>query len=217
MKTSKDYRNSSSCPSLSEVAMKKAALEKKIREKHKKVKILYDYVKDRHGDFLEEFAEIYNYKCAYCGATLKFIGPQLFEVDHFICEAAFPNNTQGRAEAGKIENLAYSCYSCNRGKSNLYIKNGYAAMLMPDDNSIAKIFVRNEQYYITINANHLDDKFIQAFYDKLFLGSEVRRLDFLLLEMDSLMIRLRSNKPELANKLEQCSIRLLQKRNYTLL
>lgn len=215
MGISKDYRNTDKCPILSEIDTKKNELELRIRERHKKVKILYNRINDKQGDYFKDFAKIYNFKCAYCGAALKFTDIRLFEIDHFICETAFPDNTAGRAEAGKIDNLTFSCFSCNRGKGKLHIKDSYLTLLNPDDNSIANIFDRDEWYYIKINDTYSKDSFLRSFYDKLLLGSEVRRLDFLLLEMENLKEQLQDRNKELAYKLEQCMSKLLQKKNYT--
>lgn len=211
---SKDYRNTDKCLSLSDVAGKKNSLDQRIRKEHKKAKIMYNLIKDKQGDYFNDFAQIYNYKCAYCGASIKFIDFRLFEVDHFVCESSFSDDTNGRIEAGKVNNLAFSCYSCNRGKGSLPIKTDYQVILNPDDNSIANVFSRDEKYYINVNDCYLENSFIQLFYDKLLLGSESRRLDFLLLEMDNLIAQLQVNNQKLADKLEQCKGRLLQKKNY---
>ena len=209
-----DYRNTDICTSLSEVPAKKSRLDEKIRGEHKKAKIMYNCINDKQGDYFKEFAKIYNHKCAYCGASLKFTDVRLFEIDHFVCEAAFSDDTAGRAKAGKIENLTLSCYSCNRGKGRLHIDADHQPILNPDDNSIAAVFYRNEDYYIEINNIYSEDSLIQLFYEKLLLGSEARRLDFLLLEMDNLIGKLRISNQELANKLEQCTGKLMQKKNY---
>jgi len=208
-----DYRNTDKCLSLIEVITKKDTLEQKIRNKHKRTKIMYNRVNDKQGDFFKEFGGIYNFKCAYCGASLKFTDSRLFEVDHYICETAFSDDTNGRAEAGKVQNLIFSCYSCNRGKGKLHIKNNYISLLNPDDNSISKVFNRDKDFYIKIQEEHTKDEFIQLFYEKLLLGSEFRRLDFLLLEMDKLVNQLQNSNKDLASKLEQCMSRLMEKKN----
>lgn len=216
MGISADYRNTDRCPILSRVGEKKEELERKIKEEHKKVKIMYYQIKDKQKEYFLDFAKIYNFKCAYCGAALKFTGIRLFEIDHFICESVFPNDTEGRAQAGRIENLIFSCYLCNRGKSNLHIKEDCQDLLNPDDNSIADVFYRDEEYYIRINEDYSENNLIHLFYEKLLLGSETRRLDFLLLEMGNLIEELKNSNPDFANKLEQCQGRLMQKRNCTL-
>lgn len=216
MKINNDYRNTDQCPTLIDVATKKSILENAIKTNSTKTRIVYNKIKDKQDVYYNEFAKIYNYKCAYCGTSVKFTNIQLFEVDHYICESAFSKDTPGRAEAGKIENLTFSCYSCNRGKGSLHIMNGHIPMLNPDDNSISDLFCRDNEYYIKIHSDYSSDRFIQSFYTKLKLESEFRRLDFLLLEMDSLVKKVQSNNEELAQKLEQCMNRLKQKKNCTL-
>jgi len=211
---SADYRNTDKCHPLSDVSIKKNTLCSEIKAKYRKLKIMYRYVRDKNKEYFKKFAEIYNYKCAYCGAILKFTDIRLLEVDHFICESKFPKNTEGRAEAGKIENLIFSCYSCNRGKHGLHIEAEHQSILYPDDNSIAAIFCRSEDYYIKINDAYSDNAFISQFYEKLSLGNEARRIDYLLLEMHNFISELQSYNPELASKLEQCKGRLLEKKNY---
>lgn len=213
MNNATDYRNTKQCLSLVEVATKKNALKLKIQGAHKRTKIIYNRINDRGSVFFKEFACIYNFKCAYCGTSINITDGRLFEIDHYICESAFSNDTAGRIEAGKIENLIFSCYSCNRGKRNLHIKDNHLPLLNPDDNSISNVFLRNSDYYIKIQEKYLEDKFIQLFYAKLMLGSEFRRLDFLLLEMDKLIIQLQTSNKDLAGKLEQCKGKLIQKRN----
>ncbi len=213
MEINTDYRNTDQCSILTDVNIKKNALEKRIKECHKKTQIIYNRINDKHGTYYKEFVAIYNYKCAYCGASLKFTDGRLFEVDHYICESAFSKDTAGRSEAGRIENLTFSCYSCNRGKGQLYIDDGHAPILNPDDNSIADLFYRDDEYYIKISNDYSSDEFIQLFYQELMLGSEFRRLDFLLLEMNNLIRKMQSSDKGLTQKLEQCMNRLIQKKN----
>ena len=208
-----DYRNAIHCPPLNEVAKQKGELGQKIRDAHPRRKIIYNSINNKQSEYFKEFAKIYNFKCAYCGASVKFTDVRLFEIDHYICESAFPNDTKGRAEAGKIENLIFSCYSCNRGKGKLHIKGDYAFLLNPDENSIANAFFRTPDYYIHVQEEHTSDEFVKLFYKELTLGSEFRRLDFLLLEMDQLITQLRTSNKDLANKLELCLGRLMQKKN----
>lgn len=214
-KKNKDYRNTDTCPVLTDVALKKSALEGKIRKDHKRAKIMYNYVHDKRAAYFKAFSEIYNSKCAYCGVLIGIIDIRMFEVDHFVCEDVFSNDTTGRSEAGKVNNLVLSCYSCNRGKGKLVIDGQYKKTLNPDDNAIAKVFMRDDNYYIKIQSVYAGDHIIADFYERLLLGSEFRRLDYLLLEINNLIQRL--HDPITAQKLEQCFGKLVVKRNKTLI
>lgn len=68
--TNKDYRNTTNCPVLVDVALKKCALERKIHQDHKRAKIMYNFVHDKQDVYFKPFSEIYNCKCAYCGAWI---------------------------------------------------------------------------------------------------------------------------------------------------
>ena len=47
---------------------------------------MYNFVHDKQDVYFKPFSEIYNCKCAYCGAWIGISDIRLFEVDHFICE-----------------------------------------------------------------------------------------------------------------------------------
>lgn len=134
-----------------------------------------------------------------------------FEVDHFINKTSFSDSASGRAEAGRMKNLVWSCISCNRGKQGMEIKPPYDDLLNVDNNNIAKVFTRDDNYYIRICDTYQQDEFIQQFYQKLHLGYETRRLDYLGLQLEGMY-----NK----EKDERCKCRLgeilsllLKKRN----
>lgn len=213
----KDYRNTDGCLVLTDVALKKDELEREIRKKHTRAKIMYNFVHDKQADYFKPFSEIYNRKCAYCGVLIGIIDIRMFEVDHFVCEDAFSDNITGRSIAGKVSNLVLSCYSCNRGKGKLVFGEEYKKTLNPDDNSIAKVFVRDDNYYIKIQPDYTADHVIADFYERLLFGSEFRRLDYLLMEIKNLISVQSSHNPYLAKKLEQCFSRLVVKRNKTLI
>lgn len=145
---------------------------------------MYNQIHEREGEYIREFYEIYNKKCSYCGAKLGLLPIECFEIDHFINEASFSDDTNGRAEAGKIENLVLSCTSCNRKKKNLEIDLSCRELLNVDNGNIATVFVRSEEYYININEKFKDNIFINRFYNELHLGYETRRLDYLALLLD---------------------------------
>jgi len=213
----RDYRNTEYCPILTDVALKKSVLEDKIRKEHGRARIMYNYIYNKEGAYFKAFSEIYNRKCAYCGVLIGIIDIRMFEVDHFVCESSFSDNTVGRSEAGKVSNLVLSCYSCNRGKGNLEVGGRYQEILNPDDNSIAEVFFRDDNYYIKIQPDYTGDSVIADFYERLLLGSEFRRLDYLLLEINNLIsVQWRCN-PTIAESLAHCFSRLMVKRNETLI
>ena len=215
--TNKDYRNTTNCPVLVDITSKKNDLEDKIKKDHKRAKIMYNFVHDKQDAYFKIFSEIYNGKCAYCGASIGISDIRLFEVDHFICEDSFSKDTKGRSEAGKVSNLVLACYSCNRGKGNLMIDKKHQRILNPDDGSIAQVFDRSEDYYIQIRPDYSEDPLIVDFYQKLLLDSEFRRLDYLLLELKNFISTQRTSNPTVAAKLEQCLGTLILKRNKTLI
>lgn len=214
--TNNDYRNTTNCPVLVDVALNKHALETKIKEEHKRSKIMYELIHKKKDVYFDQFSKIYNNKCAYCGAEIGILDIRLFEIDHFVCVDSFPDNTAGRIEAGKVSNLVLACYSCNRGKGNLMIDEEHQKMLNPDDGSIAQVFDRDQDYYIRIRPDYVEDQTVVNFYKSLLLGSEFRRLDYLLLEIKNFISTQRTSNPTVAEKLGQCLGALIMKRNKTL-
>lgn len=206
-----DYRNTIYCPILDKVEEQKNALEKEIKASFPRTKIVYNKVSERKSIYYKKFAKIYNGKCAYCGAMYGLLPVESFEIDHFINEASFPDTTEGRAEAGKLINLAWSCISCNRGKSGITIEPPYDDLLNVDNGNIATVFKRNENYYIEICDTYQDDKFVQRFYDALHLGYETRRLDYLGMQIEGKYQR--EKDEERKHKLGESLSLLLKKRN----
>lgn len=199
-----DYRNTTYCKSFSDIKEKKEALVKKIRIKSQ-AKNLHPLVKDTQ--YKNDYLNVYNYKCSYCGASLLNIGMNCMEVDHFIHEASFTSST----EAGRIENLVLSCFACNRRKSSYLIKGISQMALYPDSNFIKYIFFRDNDYGIKINQRFQNKRIIKEFYEKLAFNSEFRKLDFLLLNIDGLS---KNPKAEsIKGKLLEIKSKLLSKRN----
>ncbi len=183
--TISDYR-STKLSKFDDIISRKKELEETLKKQNPRTQIMYNRVKDKKKDFMK-FAEVYNRKCAYCGVSIYIIDIHLFEVDHFICESSFPTTTEGRAEAGEISNLVLACHTCNRGKSDFLIKKSHQDILNPDNSSISRVFFRDENYYIKIHQKYITDPVVRDFYEKLVLGSEFRRLDYLLMEMRDLL------------------------------
>ncbi len=211
MARDKDYRNTEYCPILDKVEEQKQVLEKEIKSESARTKIVYNKVNNRDSVYHKKFARIYNNKCAYCGALWGLLPVESFEIDHFINAASFPDTTEGRAEAGRMNNLAWSCISCNRGKRGITIKSPYNDLLNVDNGNIARVFSRDKDYYIRICDTYQDDKFIQQFYESLHLGYETRRLDYLGLQLEGKYQAEKDEKRK--HKLGESLSILLKKRN----
>lgn len=202
-----DYRNTEYCPQLDNVSVKKISLNKKIHDNHPRTRIIYNKIKDMSSNYRDEFMEIYNYKCSYCGNSIQNISAILLEIDHYICESSF----KSKKESGKIENLVLACYDCNRPKRNFLINDSYIDILNPDLEIIKDVFYRDDSYYIKIKDKYAYDQFIVDFYNKLNLSYETRRLDYLLMSMRGLAKKLEGTIK--ADKLNSAIIRLQEKRN----
>ena len=217
MNANKDYRTVTTFPFLVDVALKKSDLEHEIRLKHKRAKVMYNFVHNKKEEYFQKFVNIYNSRCAYCGISIGLSDVRLFEIDHFVCEKSFSKDTLGRSKAGKVNNLVLACYACNRGKRELLIDKDYQKTLNPDDGSIAQVFYRDEDYYIAIRSKFYGDIFVDKFYNRLLLHSEFRRLDYLLQEMEKFISEQQISNPDVAGKMQQCLGLLIVKRNKTLI
>lgn len=211
MARDKDYRNTEYCPILNKVEEQKQVLEKEIKSEFPRTKIVYNKVNNRDSVYHKKFAQIYNNKCAYCGALWGLLPVESFEVDHFLNEASFPDTTEGRVEAGRMINLVWSCISCNRGKREITIKPPYDDLLNVDNGNIAMVFRRDREFYIRICNTYQNDKFIQQFYKSLHLGYETRRLDYLGLQLEGKYQAEKDEKRK--NKLGECLSILMKERN----
>lgn len=213
MSNTNDYRNTEYCPQKDRIQQKKIVLEQMIKDESPYTKIMYNKIRNREDKYHKLFARIYNGKCGYCGCAWPLLPTESFEIDHFINEASYPKTLAGRIEAGKTSNLVWACVSCNRGKSGLTISGKYEEILHPDLDEIASVFERDNQYYIQISEKYKDDVFINKFYEELRLGYEVRRLDYLLLELNGKMQREEDQTKK--EKLGYALSVLLKKRNET--
>ena len=178
-----DYRNTIYEVSKKDIINEKNALEDKIKKEHPehpKVKIIYNQINKKDGNYNKQFRNIYNNKCAYCGISTDVISSELFEIDHFICEISFNGDS---INAGKINNLVLSCKKCNRAKKDFIWNEIYSLKFNVDDESITELFYRDVDYSIKIEKEYITDNSIYNFYIKLKLNEEIRRLDFLLMNM----------------------------------
>lgn len=175
-----DYRNTIYEISKKNIINEKNALEDKIKKEHPKIKTIYNQINKKDGNYNKQFRNIYNNKCAYCGISTDVISSDLFEIDHFICEASFNGDSMN---AGKINNLVLSCKKCNRAKKDFIWDEIYSLKFNVDDESITELFYRDKDYSIKIEKEYITDNSIYSFYIKLKLNEEIRRLDFLLMNM----------------------------------
>lgn len=205
-----DYRNTTYCPKFENIDEKKADLKRKIiEEDRRRSRNFYELIKN-NVNYKKEYFKIYNYKCAYCGTSISILGTGLFELDHFKNRA---NHTEN---VNDISNIILACKFCNRQKSSFNVDN-ISELINPDNNEIAKIFYRDEDYYIKIKEPFSENKEIKEFYDELKLNYQFRRLDFLLLNLKGLINKIKSldlnNKEEINLILLELKDMLQDKRN----
>ncbi len=132
----------------------------------------------------------------------------MFEIDHFIYEKSFLS----KAKAGFIENLVLACHSCNHKKNSLPIPEDHCELLHPDNDNIKSVFVRDDDFYIKVSDEYEDDNAVDTFYKRLGLGEEIRRLDYLLMNMIGCQ-RKTTDKPDVYTFLGQAIDQLRKKRN----
>lgn len=205
----KDYRNTKYCEPLSEIANKKKKVAAAIVKEHPHARDMHTYISPNDSEYKTEFMKAYNWKCSYCGVSIELIPKHMFEIDHFTYKES-PRFGGSKAAAGYIENLVLSCHDCNHSKSSLEIPENMHCFLHPDSPKITDTFVRDEQYYIRINDEMKDNSIIEEFYEKLDLGNELHRIDYLLMNMKGLYNKVK-DKSSRYNKLLE-AIDLLQKR-----
>ena len=186
-----DYRRTKYCPELIDVLQKKKKIEDLIKAEHPHAKDMHRYISDNSQKFKLEFIKIYNGKCAYCGASADLVKKSEFEIDHFLYEKASVFTT--KKEAGYIENLILACHDCNHDKSSFWIRNEEMEELNPDGEKIKDVFIRDEQYYICVNDEFKENVIIDGFYNKLRLGSELHRLDYLIMNIIGLQRSCKNN------------------------
>ena len=140
------------------------------------------------------------------GASILIIPIDSFEIDHFIYKEDPRFKT--KADAGYIENLVLACHRCIVRSPSLVVPDELHKYLHPDKPGIRETFIRDDDFYIKISAEKSEDEDIRLFYDKLELGAEVHRLDFLLINMLGLQTKIPETST--ANKTMGEAIKLLQ-------
>lgn len=205
-----DYRNTVYCPQYSDIGDKKKKLVEEIRKKHPRAKDMHAIIRPNDGMYKDDFMNIYNHKCAYCGVSIEVISRTDFEVDHYIYEKS--KRFASKADAGYIENLVLACHNCNHDKSSFEFPNEKYNDLYPDEEEIKKTFIRSDNYYIKVSDEKNNDTVVKEFYEKLHLGSEIHRIDYLLMSMMGLLENI-GDKPDACLLLGQAIKKLHTKRN----
>lgn len=176
-----DYRRTRYCPQLIDLEKSKMSVVDEVLKDHPRAEDMHNFISPNEGRYKSLFIKAYNGKCSYCGVSLDLISKRMFEIDHFIYEKSPKFKT--KKEAGYIENLVLACQDCNRNKSSFVVDDESFLSLYPDGDQITSSFVRDDMYYIRISDAVSNDSRIKAFYEQLKLGSEMRRLDYLLMSM----------------------------------
>lgn len=208
---SNDYRNTKYDPPFADLKLKKAAVENLVKEAHPRAKDMHKYISVNDEKFKKEFVKSYNGKCAYCGVSIDIIPMSLFQIDHYVFQKADEFNSS-KAAAGSIDNLVLSCGDCNHNKREFFIPDKDREQLHPDNKCICSIFIRDDNYYIKIANKQLSNELVNKYYEKLKLGLEIHRLDYLLMSMIGLQGKLPDNYPAYA-MLGQAINMLKTKRN----
>lgn len=189
---------------------KKEELKKEISINHPKTNNHYLLIRPNEKPYKHIFAEIYHNKCAYCGLSTDLVPLQFFEIDHFI-----PKSGNASADLDKLPNLVLACKSCNSKKTDFVFEDGENnSLCFPDNNSINTVFARSNDYTITINDAYLSNNEIKTFYSLIHLGSQLKRLDYLIMSMVGLkrMLYDRGEK-DISSLLGHLSDELIRKRN----
>lgn len=207
-----DYRNTKYCPKICNLKSQKENVRKSVLDKHPRAKDMHIYVSQNDELFKEQFAKAYNWKCAYCGVSVKIISRKMFEIDHFIPKQSkvFGHN---KTKAGYIENLVLSCYECNRSKGSHEWVDKDLHKINPDGIDILKSFVRDNEYYIKISDEMKNDATVNSFYNQLCLGNQLHRIDYLLMNMLGLAEKISSTNNSIYKMLLEAINILREKRN----
>lgn len=179
-----DYRNTEYCEPLGDVRNRKNTVVAMVMKDHPRAKDMHEYISKNDSEYKNEFIEAYNGKCAYCGVSIAIVPKHFFEVDHFIYKKS--PKFSSKAAAGFIDNLVLACHMCNHEKGTLEISDSAYEYLHPDKPGIKGTFIRDDDFYIRISDAKKVDSNVKSFYEKLGLGAEVHRLDYLLMSMRGL-------------------------------
>lgn len=181
----KDYRNTSYKECDFSINNKKTDFLTFFSSIHPKAWNVYDHVSVKQNDLNYKFREMYYDKCIYCGVSIQVIDSSNFEVDHFIPKEILKKNLPNYDSRyiNGINNLVNSCKSCNRAKSNFICEETSLNLIHPDSNKLHEIYVREKDYSIKIHPKYSANEMVSKFYRVLKLDSQLKRLDYLIMEM----------------------------------
>jgi 5-methylcytosine-specific restriction endonuclease McrA len=177
-----DYRCTPYCASYGNIVSKKSDFMEEIKKEHPRAADIYSLVKERGTIPNERFKEIYNKKCAYCGASVDVLSREGFEIDHYISKDVAKKSKHSKG-GNHIENLVLACSRCNQSKKGYEIDDDIESILHPDCGVIESLFNRNSEYGIDVAPEYKDNVGVKNFYRKLKLGDELRRLDYLIMSI----------------------------------
>lgn len=206
-----DYRNTKYCPSLIGIGMRKQEVRRSVLSDHPQAKDMHAYVSINDQKYKTEFMKAYNFKCAYCGVSIDLISRVMFEIDHFVNQAS-PEFGGSKKKAGTIENLVLACHDCNHSKSGFTITSENKDALNPDGELISSYYYRDDMYYIKPTDATKNKVDASLFYSKLHLGSEIHRIDYLVMSMIGLQKELKGKGKEY-KELSDAISTLKEKRN----
>lgn len=176
-----DYRRTKYCKPLDGIEERKKKVKQSVLVDHPRAKDMHKYISNNKTKYKKEFMEAYNFKCAYCGASVDLISKPTFEIDHFINQKS--ERFASTIDAGTIENLILSCHDCNQRKNAFEITELNEDDLNPDKENILYNFSRDAMYYIVPSEAGKTKQSITSFYERLHLGNEIHRIDYLVMSM----------------------------------
>lgn len=113
------------------------------------------------------------FKTVFGKKLRSYIKPYLQEIYDYTQDKMFDD----------MGNLILSCHDCNHNKNSFWIEKEEMDTLNPDGEKIKNVFIRDDKYYIRINDEFKENTTIEGFYNKLCLGSELHRLDYLIMNI----------------------------------
>lgn len=189
-----DYRRTKYCIPLEGIEERKKEVKQSVLKDHPRAKDMHTYVSDNSTKYKHEFMQAYHFKCAYCGVSIDLIPKATFEIDHFVNQKS--ERFTSKKDAGTIDNLVLACRDCNHSKNAFEVTEENEDDLNPDKENIVANFSRDDMFYIVPSESGKTKPSITGFYEKLHLGSEIHRIDYLVMSMIGLQKALKDKGTE---------------------